>query len=138
MSTDLQDFQINIRFKLSALWVSVVLCYIYGDYFGLYVPGSLQDMLDGNMGPLGKTTQGVLLFTSAMMAIPSLMVALSVLLKPTICRWLNILFGLLFTAIIILTMIGAWNFYIFFGIIEASITLLIAWYAWHWPKANVV
>jgi hypothetical protein len=136
MKTDLQDVQINIKFKLSALWVSVVLCYIYGDYFGLYVPGTLQDMIDGKMGPLGATTQGVLLFTSVMMAIPSLMVALSLLLKPNLSRWLNILFGIVFTAIILMTMVGAWNFYIFFGIIEASITMLIVWYAWHWPKAS--
>lgn len=134
MKTKLQDVQINIKFKLSALWVSVVLCYIYGDYFGLYVPGTLQSMIDGQMGPLGATTQGVLLFTSAMMAIPSLMVFLSLALKPKLSRWLNIIFGFIYTAIMILSMIGAWNFYIFFGIIEASLTLLIVWHAWNWPK----
>ena len=134
MQTELQDFKINVKIKLAALWVSVVLCYIYGDYFGLYVPGTLQSMLAGQMGPLGATTQGVLLFTSAMMAIPSLMVALSLLLKPILSRWLNIIFGFIYTVIMILSMIGAWNFYIFFGIIEIILTLLIIWNAWHWPK----
>lgn len=134
MKTELQDVQINIKFKLSALWVSVVLCYIYGDYFGLYVPDALQSMLDGNMGSLGATTQGVLLFTSAMMAIPSLMVFLSLATPAKYSRWLNIIFGLLYTIIMLLTMPGAWNFYIFFGIIEVALSLLIVWYAWHWPK----
>jgi hypothetical protein len=115
-----------------------VLCYLYGDYFGLYVPGSLQSILDGKMGPLGATTQGVLLFTSAMMAIPSLMVALSLLLKPALSRWMNIVFGLVYTAIILMTMPGAWHFYIFLGVIEATLTLIIVWNAWQWPKANVV
>jgi Mg/Co/Ni transporter MgtE len=137
MKAELQDSEINIKHKLSALWVSLVLCYIYGDYFGLYVPGTLQGMLDGNMGPLGHTTQAVLLFTSVMMAIPSLMVTLSLLLKPVIARYLNILFGLLYSVIIILTMIDAWNFYIFFGIIEVMLSLLIVWSAWRWPKRSV-
>ncbi|MBP6298821.1 MAG: hypothetical protein KA365_00265 [Arenimonas sp.] len=136
MNSELQDFKVNVKLKLSALWASLVLCYLYGDYFGLYVPGSLQSMLDGKMGPLGATTQGVLIFTSAMMAIPSLMVALSLLLKPAMSRWMNIVFGLVYTAIILMTMPGAWHFYIFLGIIEATLTLIIVWNAWHWPKAN--
>src|SRR5207253_5794254 len=50
-------------------------------YFGLYVPGALQKMLEGKMGPLGPTTQGVLLGTSLIMAIPSVMIFLSLVLK---------------------------------------------------------
>jgi hypothetical protein len=133
-NTDLDDIKIHVKTKLSALWVTLMLCYIYGDYFGLYVPGNLQSMLEGNMGPLGKTTQSILLGTSVMMAIPSLMVFLSLVLKPVISRWLNILLGIVYTAIILMTMPGAWNFYIFLGVIEAAISLLIVWTAWHWPK----
>ena len=58
-------------------------CYIYGDYFGLYKPGALQGILKGEMGPLGPTTQGILLGTSVLMAIPSLMVFLSLVLSPS-------------------------------------------------------
>ena len=32
-------------------------CYVYADYFGLYKPHVLQGMLEGQMGPLGATTQ---------------------------------------------------------------------------------
>jgi len=68
--TALDDIKVHVKIKISALWVSVMFCYIYGDYFGLYKPGALQGMLSGKMGPLGPTTQGILLGTSAMMAIP--------------------------------------------------------------------
>lgn len=131
---ELDDIKLHVKTKLSALWVTLMLCYLYGDYFGLYVPGSLQGMLDGKMGPLGDTTQNILLGTSAMMAIPSLMVFLSLALKPAISRWLNILFGGLYTAIILMTMPGAWNFYVFLGIIEVALSLSIVWNAWHWPR----
>ena len=133
-NTEFDDIKIHVKAKLSALWVTLMLCYIYGDYFGLYVPGALQNMLDGNMGPLGKTTQNILLGTSFMMAIPSLMVFLSLVLKPAVSRWLNILLGSIYTAIILMTMPGAWNFYVFLGVIEAMLSLLIVWTAWHWPK----
>lgn len=47
--TALEDTRISARLKLAALWTSVMFCYVYGDYFELYVPGKLQDMLNGEM-----------------------------------------------------------------------------------------
>src|SRR5205085_3303752 len=129
----LQDIKVDVKIKLAALWASVMFCYIYADYFGLYVPGTLQQMLKGRIEPLGPATQGVLLGTSAMMAIPSVMIFLSVALRPTLNRWLNIVFGVLYTIIILLTM-WSWAFYIFFGVIEITLTGLVVWYAWNWPR----
>ena len=129
----LEDIKIPVKVKLSALWGSVMFCYIYADYFGLYVPGSLKSMLDGKMEPLGHTTQAILLGTSVMMAIPSVMIFLSLALKPSLSRWLNIIFGALYTAIILITMWG-WEFAVFFGIIEVVLTALVVWYAWRWPE----
>jgi hypothetical protein len=133
-TTMLDDVKIHVRIKLSALWASVMFFYIYGDYFGLYKPGALQSMLDGRMGPLGPTTQGVLLGTTLMMAIPSAMVFLSLVLNAGVCRWVNIVLGLVYTAIMLMTMPGAWIFYLVLGVIEVAFTLLIVRYAWTWPE----
>ncbi len=133
-ATVLDDITIHVKVKISALWVSVTLCYIYGDYFGLYEPGKLQGMLNGVMGPLGPVTQGVLLGTSILMAIPSVMVFLSLVLKPRPNRWLNIILGAIFTVIMLITMPGSWTFYIFLGVVEVVLTSLIVWYAWTWPR----
>jgi hypothetical protein len=132
------DIKIHVKLKLSALWVSVMLCYIYGDYFGLYKPGALREMLDGKMMPLGPVTQGMLLGTSILMAIPSVMVFLSLALRPNPNRWANIILGTTYTIIILVTMPGAWAFYIFLGIVEAVLTALIVWYAWTWPKREAM
>lgn len=134
--THLDECQINVRLKISALWISVMFCYLYADYFGLYVPGNLQKMLQGMMGPLGPTTQGVLLFTSAMMAIPSVMVFLSLALKAKLNRRLNIVCGVLYTLIVLTTM-WDWAFFIFYGVVEVTLTGLIVVYAWKWPKQEV-
>ena len=131
----LDDIEVNVKIKIAALWTSVMFCYIYADYFGLYVPGNLRAMLNGKMGPLGPTTQGVLLGTSLMMAIPSVMIFLSVALKPAWNRWLNIIFGVIYTVIILITM-WDWVFFIFFGIIEVVMTGLVVWYAWTWPRLS--
>lgn len=132
----LEDMAIPVKVKLAGAWASLMLCYIYGDYFGLYKPGTLQEMLDGKMGPLGPTTQGVLLGTSIMMAIPSLMVFLSLVMKPRLNRWMNLAFGVLYTAIMLLTLPGAWVFYQFLGGIEILLTLAITWLAWRWPNGS--
>jgi hypothetical protein len=132
----LEDTKINVKIKLSALWASVMFCYIYADYFGLFVPGALQSMLNGQMRPLGATTQGVLLGTSLMMAIPILMICLSVALPPKLNRSLNIAVGAFYTGIILITM-WSWAFFIFYGVIEISLTSLVVYFAWRWPTASV-
>lgn|SRR5690242_3059745 len=132
-SSVLEDIQVPVKLKLAALWTSVMFLYIYADYFGLFVPGALQSMLDGRMGPLGPTTQGVLIGTSVMLAVPSLMIFLSVALKPGLNRWLNVVMGVVYTLIICITM-WSWYFYVVYGVLEITLTVLVVWYAWTWPR----
>ena len=130
----LEDLKVPVRLKLAGLWTSLMFLYIYVDYFGLYQPGNLQDMLKGNIGPLGPTTQGVLLGTSLLMAVPSLMIFLSLVMRPMLSRVLNILLGLVYAIIMLVTMPGAWTFYLVMGTIEIALSLLIVWHAWKWPR----
>ena len=109
-----------------------MLCYIYGDYFWLYQPGKLQGMLEGKMLPLRPTTQGVLLGTSVMMAVPGIMVFLSLAeAEPESLGEHHP--GRDYTVIVLITMPG-WAFYIFLGSVDVVLTALIVWYAWNWPK----
>ena len=101
----------------------------------LYVPKKVEGLISGaNM--LDSPTK--LFLASVLLAIPALMICLSILLKPGFNRWLNIIFGILYTSMMILiaiTSISAWHtFYVFLAILESLITLLIVWYAWKWPK----
>ena len=128
------DIRVHVRFRLSALWASVMFCYLYGDYFGLYVPGKLQHMLDGH-GPIGPTSQGSLVAASLLLAAPGLMVFLSLALRPALSRWLNINLGVFFSLIVAATLPGALEFYIALGVIEISLTVWITWLAWRWPRS---
>ncbi|MGN6704488.1 MAG: DUF6326 family protein [Rhodanobacter sp.] len=133
-TTVLSDIRIHVRFKLSALWAALMFCYIYGDYFGLYVPGKLKGMLAGD-GPVGPVSEASLVATALLLAVPGLMVLLSLVLWPRLCRWTNIVLGLFYSAIMLLTMPGAWWFYITLGVIEVLLSLLIVACAWRWPRA---
>jgi hypothetical protein len=53
----LEDTKISIRIKLSALWATVMFCYIEGDFATFFPPvGYIRQSLAGKMGPF-KTTQ---------------------------------------------------------------------------------
>jgi hypothetical protein len=110
--------------------------FIYNDYFELHQPGALQGILAGKMGPFAPVTQGVLVGTSALLIAPSLMIFLSLALRPSVNRWLNVILGVAYTLIEVATMIGSWAYYEIYCAIEIGLTLLIAYYAWTWPKAE--
>lgn len=131
----LENKKINIKIKLSALWASVMFCYIYCDYFELYVPEKVDGLITGT-NTLNSPIK--LFLASVMMSIPALMISLSILLKPALSRWLNIIFGILFTLMLLLiavTSISPWySFYVFMATLESLITSIIVWHAWKWPK----
>jgi hypothetical protein len=84
--------------------------------------------------PFGAISQGVLLGMAAVMVIPSLMPFLSLVLPVAVNRWMNIVFGAVYSVIMMVVIRGGWHYYILFGLIEITLTLLIVWYAWTWPK----
>lgn len=135
----LKDFKVNPKIKLSLLWVSVTLCYLYGDYFELYVPNKTNGLLTGD----NILNSPLKLFVAAFsLSIPAIMVLLSILLKPSINRMLNIVFGIFFTTIMVLiafTSFTHWRvFYVFLAVIESIITSLIVCYAFKWPKQSEI
>ncbi len=128
----LSDVKVHVRLKLSALWVSLMFCYVYGDLFGFFKQSTIADIAAGKAGFIG--TQTGLLVSAIVVAIPALMVFLSLVLRPSVSRWSNVTLGLLYTVIIIATMPGTWLFYQLLGVVEAALSLSIVWNAWHWPR----
>ncbi len=135
----LENPKVNIKIKLASLWASSTFCYLYGDYFELYTPDKVNSLITGD-NIMDSPTK--LLLASIILAIPSVMVAVSIFLKPKINRILNILFGTLFTLMMIFIGIMSTNewylFYVFLAFLESIITALIVWYAWKWPKERTI
>jgi|SRR5450432_2238103 Family of unknown function (DUF6326) len=133
----LEDFKVNVKIKLAALWTSVMFCYIYEDYFELYVPKRLEHIISGD-GLLN--TPMMLFYASFVLIIPALMIFLSIVSIPKLSRLLNIIFGLLYTALMLWIASNysdKWlTFALLFAIVESIITAIIVWCAWKWPRQN--
>jgi len=137
-TAELEDVKINVKIKLSALWVAAMFCYIYADIKAFYKPGFIGDVIAGKVA--GMQISQVFLFASAiLMALPSVMVFLSLALKAKTNRWANIIVGIFQTGIILITLFmpGVWAYYVFYGVVEVVLTSLIVWYAWKWPNPEV-
>ncbi len=132
----LVDANIDIKFTLTAIWTSATLCYLYCDFFELYQPGKLQTMLSGQMGPLGQTTQGILLGVCIPLSVPALMIFFSISLPAKHSRIANLIFGVLFTLIMLVFLVSPriWLYYKYFAVVEVALTCTAVWLAWKWPK----
>ena len=130
----LEDMKINIKIKLSALWVTLILFYIYADILGFYTPGNIEKVMLGEIGGI-QITEGFLLIMAVWMAIPSVMVFLSLTLTANVNRWVNIILAALSIVVLAATFFaGEFSMrYTVQAIVEAVVIVLIIWYAWKWP-----
>jgi hypothetical protein len=129
-----EDFQINVKLKISALWMAVMFCYVYGDYIQVYVPGVIAKAIE-----VKTTTETQLEFfaVALLMAMPSVMIFFTLVLKPKVNRWLNIILSMLYIIILIATNLAeTWVFYLFLTVIEILISMAVIWYAWKWPTTQ--
>lgn len=129
----------DIKVKLSTLWIFVMFNYLYCDVLGLMDPELLKQILTGNLGFV-EITEEFLLGAAILMEIPIAMVLLSRILNYRANRWANIIAGSIKTIVMIFTMFlgeGPTMYYLFFGVIEIVTTSLIVWYAWKWTDPEV-
>ena len=71
--------EVPVQARLAALWASTMFLYAYVDILAFYKPGTVTDILRGRVWEF-EITQGWALGALALMTIPSVMIALSVLL----------------------------------------------------------
>ena len=131
----LQNEKVNVKIILSALWVAVMFIYVYADIKTLSQPEIPEQIISGIMA--GMTISQSFLFAAAvLMSIPPIMIILTLILKPSINRWVNIIVSFLHILLIIITRFvpgKIWYYYIYYQSIEAIFHFLIIWYAWRWP-----
>ena len=119
------------RSVVSALWLFVVLNYLYCDVLGLYWAEDLQSLLQGNVGGV-RMTQEFLLGAAVLMTIPMGSVLVSRIASYRVARWSSVGAG------VVMTLVQAASLwfgsaptlhYVYFSIIEVATTATIVWYA---------
>jgi hypothetical protein len=135
--TALEDRQVPVQAKLAAAWTSFMFLYIYVDYFALYKPGFIDDLRAGVVFGLDISPTLLTIFL-ALIAIPALMVWLSMTLPARVNRATNLVVASLFIPVSVFNAVGessSWSF--FYGLSIGLEVLLLAYIlrsAWTWPR----
>jgi len=131
----LEDVKVDVKLKLSALWAALMFIYLYVDIFGFYKPGSIENILAGQVWEF-DITQSWALSAMTLMTIPSLMVFLAMALPAKVNRWTNIVVAILYIVVSIGNVVGETWAYFFLGAgVESMLLVLIVWHAWKWPSS---
>jgi hypothetical protein len=122
----------NRKEKMSLLWIVVMLNMAFADILTFILPGSLQEIMTGDMGGL-RPTQAMLLAFAVLIEIPIVMIVLSRMLKRRINRILNIIASII-TIAFVAGGGSATLHYIFCAGMEVVCMLLIILMCIRWPK----
>jgi hypothetical protein len=124
--------EVPVQVRLAALWASTMFVFVYVDVFFFYKPDTVRDILRGRVWEF-DITQGWALGALALMTIPSVMIALSVLLPTRANQWTNIAVASLFILVSIANPIGeTWAFIWFGAIVEVVLLATVVRLAWRW------
>lgn len=136
-ATALQDQQMPARAKLAACWASFMFLYAYADILGLYMPGVIDDILAGIVWEL-DITQAWAFGALALMAIPILMVTLSMTLPVRANRVTNLVVASIYVPVSAANALGeSWTYYFALAVgLEMTILASILRYAWTWPRTT--
>lgn len=97
-------------------------------------PNSIKDILAGKVFVF-DISYVFLLIAMIFVAIPTLMIFLSVLLPARINRWTNIIVAAVFIPYMLFNLAGeAWVHMYFAAALEVVLLCLIIRYAWKWPR----
>ena len=131
-----QDAKIDVKLVLSALWIAMLIVFAYVDIFGFLRADVLRAALDGKVAAMGIAVDQVfLVFTDVYILIPTLMVFLSLVLRPRVNRIVNIVVALVYAVSIIASCIGEeWIYYFLGSAVEVVLLVAIVRTAWTWPK----
>lgn len=128
---------IPVQAKIAGAWTSFMFLVIYVDYFHLYKPGFVADLLAGtvfefNIGPTFMS------FALTLIAIPSMMVMLSLVLPARVNRTTNLVVAAIYIPVSVFNAVGGtWAYSYFFGLSIGLEVLLLGFIlrcAWTWPR----
>ncbi|MEV0537735.1 DUF6326 family protein [Kitasatospora sp. NPDC050463] len=131
----LEDQRMPVRAKLAATWTSFMFLYAYVDILNFFTPGVVEDILDGRVFKFGLS-QTFSTTALTLVAIPILMVVLSMTLPARVNRIANLIVASLYVPVTAFNVVGAsWLYFYGLGVVlELILLALIVRFAWTWPR----
>ena len=115
------------KIKIAALWIVFEFCMFTVPVVEMYIPDFMENAI-------AQTTPEMLVVLVVGTMIPPILAFLSLILKDSINRWLNIILAIVFVALSPIGVIDVPTEYyapmILIAIVEIVAAALIVWYAW--------
>lgn len=135
----LSDPPIPVHAKLAAAWTSFMFLYVYVDYFHLYKPGALDEILGGAVFAFGISPTLLTVFL-VVVGIPAVMALLSVALPARVNRATNLVVASLYVPVTVFNAAGeSWEWAAFYALsigVELLILAFVLRTAWTWPRSR--
>lgn len=136
-SNPLHNPPILVQAKLAATWTSLMFFVIYIDYFHLYQPGEI-DLIRGGVIFEFDISGTLMSIFFVIIAIPALMIMLSMTLPARVNRATNLVVASLYIPVMVFNAAGAsWDYAFYYALtigVEVLILAFILRSAWTWPR----
>jgi Ni/Fe-hydrogenase subunit HybB-like protein len=120
----LKDRGMPVQAQLAAAWTSLMFLVIYIDYFHLYQPGEIDEIRGGVIFAFDISGTLMSIFF-AVIAIPALMVMLSIMLPARVNRVTNLVVASLYIPVMVFNAAGATWDYAFYYALTIGVEVLI-------------
>ena len=121
--------------KLAAAWTSFMFLCIYVDYFHLYKPGAIDQIRGGVVWEF-DISQVFVIIGLSLVAVPILMVFLSMTLSARANRLMNLIVAPIYVVVSAFNALGeSWMYFYGLGVVlEVLLLAFILRSAWTWPR----
>lgn len=121
------------KIKISVLWLFASIAFLAHQIIVLMEPGIIAQLMAGEAEGQ-KINPGMILLFAILMLVPMMMAFLSLTLKDSLNRWLNIIVGAVFAVLWFISVIEATQSAYWGGALmtlsAVVASALIVWYAW--------
>jgi len=135
----LEDRRMPVQAKLAAAWTSLMFLVIYVDYFHLYQPGEIDSIRGGVIFEFDISGTLMSIFF-VVIAIPALMIMLSMTLPARVNRATNLVVASLYIPACAFNAAGAtWDYAFYYALtigVEVLILAFILRSAWTWSRTS--
>lgn len=130
------DPPIDTRLKISALWTAVLFIFAYVDLFSLYRPDFRADLESGKVAAF-EINETFLFFVTLYVIIPSLMIYLTLVMRRSLSRIVNVVIAAAYAVTIVGSAVGEWSYFILGSAVEVALLAVVVGHAWTWPAGRV-
>ena len=133
--TPWDDQRMTVRARLAAAWSAFMCLYIYVDVLGFYTPGTVADILEGQVHTF-EISEGFFVAAIAASGVPIMMLVLSAALPARAARLTNLVVATLLIPWMAFNLTGGeWPYYYGLGFgLELIVLAFIIRSAWTWPR----